>query len=505
MPRVSKVKAGDDLLQKFNARAFNSFADAANSYRKQIGDTPKSKAKGIHYIYVKNTTGYALDRYNIVSVDGIVFGPADNLDEFKNNPCLIAVDPDPQKRIAIVQEPIPVGGIGRSIIDGWSVCKVQGSGATALDTYIKPTSGNRVDFDLHADGGVGQVVYRQGGTSSEWAIVKLGNTSVDSFVVKVTTEVSPKEGDEPGDGAGEIQVVDAFGELQDSGVSLVIYNLTLEAVAYGEIVLVNKEPVSGKWIVVKGGSGAAIFKGRATEHILRDQTGDVIPIGITEVCEETDPEETADPVSVCNYNNKPIWKHSLVTYYAVGSLYLAITSDSAYLMVVEADYPSNADNEFADFAVDMNSCEPYEGGVYDGEGVDEEEEEVILEIHNPYEITIENNDKVLVSYSVSFEKWVALLNMEAVEASGGGECKHGYSSGTITARSGAQWGQGLMAEYVVDDLGEETLLEVPLDVFNKSTIAITNGKSIKASPVKTTTGATIWLVDFKDCDSDTDS
>jgi len=66
-----------------------------------------------------------------LGVTGIVFGPTDNLTEFKNQPTLTGGIPSGQfhaaghvGRFVVLLEPIAAGKIGRGVASAFTVCRV---------------------------------------------------------------------------------------------------------------------------------------------------------------------------------------------------------------------------------------------------------------------------------------------------------------------------------------------------------------------------------------------
>lgn len=340
---------------------------------------------------------------------------------------------------------------------------------------------------------------------------KNSKAPVETYVAKVTSEVSAYEDGTIGDGEARIQTL-VSADLENGNHTITVYSYSATAIPVNTFINVVREPISGKYFICQGGSGAAIFKGKALAHILYMESGEVVPTYITEECEEVvfdpeDEEETPpEPVTICNFEQRPIWKDSVVTYYAVGPALYSICSNSSMLMVCEADYPSDADNDYADFQIDIASIIPVDGGSYPLDTEDEEEEPIILEVHNPFEITVANDDKVIIGYSLDYEKWVVINNLKVVASGGPVGVVHGYvQSGGISGRSGADWGSGLITPYKLDATVEESedTETGAIEVYNKSTIAIPAGASVIAIATKTDTGS-IYVVIYRDCDSDED-
>ncbi len=72
-------------------------------------------------VKVKNASGEARGRFEVLGIDRPIFTPTDSLDTFQNNILLVGVVPDKEDhpgRFCILLEPLDVDGIGLAVISG---------------------------------------------------------------------------------------------------------------------------------------------------------------------------------------------------------------------------------------------------------------------------------------------------------------------------------------------------------------------------------------------------
>ncbi len=174
---LKKVSRGQPL--RIPAMAYNSFIDAAVDFRNRtmsLGkeDRPKDTRNGI--VYVKNNSGADLPQFSVVGLTDILIYPEDNEPEFKRQVALIGevpVHPYHRGKFAILAEPLAEDRIGLAYIEG--ICPVRLY--VFDDTWECPTADidDGTTEDLRAvTYGAASILWRQGGTGLQWAVVRLG-------------------------------------------------------------------------------------------------------------------------------------------------------------------------------------------------------------------------------------------------------------------------------------------------------------------------------------------
>jgi len=182
---MKKVSTGDPL--RIPAQAYNAFIDAARDFQQRTSGisqqvTPGYRSTGI--ILVKNASGENADRCAALGLDSPLFGPSDNLDEFKNRFCLSAVSltSDHKGKFCILLQPLAAGAIGLACVAG--VCPAQ----------VNITEAKHSCADISDEGevascpdGSAQILWKESDTGgSVWCVLRLGADALgthDSLLV----------------------------------------------------------------------------------------------------------------------------------------------------------------------------------------------------------------------------------------------------------------------------------------------------------------------------------
>lgn len=141
--KLTRVNRGQPILPEMRADTWNAFIDAAVAHRMRAGGQPLDVKPTIRRMsasaLVFNDSGTDCEAGDVLGIDGMMIGPADNLRGFRNQPILQGVAPaaDHLGKFAICEEVIPDQGIG------WAV--VAGLAFTRLDDPSKPW--RRADID----------------------------------------------------------------------------------------------------------------------------------------------------------------------------------------------------------------------------------------------------------------------------------------------------------------------------------------------------------------------
>lgn len=186
---LKKVRRGDKL--RIPAATFNAFVDAALDLRQRqqeqsASSTPKVPQMGL--VRIKNTSGSDADRFAVLGIDNPVFTPTDNLDGFKNKPALKGVQPTVSShtgKFAILMEPIKANAMGMGLISGMCPVKIEVASANHKYAEIKAST---VANLKSAVVGPAQILWKESGTGTLWALVRLGVAPMPGmmFAVKVT-------------------------------------------------------------------------------------------------------------------------------------------------------------------------------------------------------------------------------------------------------------------------------------------------------------------------------
>lgn len=171
---LNKVTPGQPL--KIPATAYNAFVDAALAHRavRSGNRAGSSSADTTGIIYVKNTSGSDLGRFSVVGLGDAVLDPATNLENFKNSLMLEGTTPSygtHEGKFAVLTEPIAAGKLGKACLFG--VTPVQINVTDELHVLADIAAGQS-GYLASGETGAAQILYKQAGTGTKWAIVRMG-------------------------------------------------------------------------------------------------------------------------------------------------------------------------------------------------------------------------------------------------------------------------------------------------------------------------------------------
>ncbi len=164
-------------LRSVPAPVWNAMLDAAKAYRQGgqgfAAGPGRDRAGGP--VLVRNDSGEDCAQFDVLGIDGVVIAPADNESEFRQRVALAGIIPsadDHWGRFVVLQEPIPNGGCGLGMVTGATVARVDVQNAN--DWYADVADGNRTQLKSAADYGAARLLWKEAGTGTKWAVVRLG-------------------------------------------------------------------------------------------------------------------------------------------------------------------------------------------------------------------------------------------------------------------------------------------------------------------------------------------
>ncbi len=119
-----KVKTGDPL--SIPATTYNAMLDAAiANMRMQNRPSAIRGDHGVH-VMVRNETGYDLEQFEVLGIDGPVFHPREQPDAFQQTPVLRGVVPEKKHKgkFVVLQEAASMGAVVRACLSGLTVARV---------------------------------------------------------------------------------------------------------------------------------------------------------------------------------------------------------------------------------------------------------------------------------------------------------------------------------------------------------------------------------------------
>jgi len=184
------VRSGEPL--QIPAAAYNAMIDAAQGHRnRRINLAPHGAGFDSLFVYVENTTGQSLQRFDVVGLDGPT--ETQNLDVFCNRIVFKGVVPRAKHKgkFAVLQQDASRNMVVRACVYGATVAKVKVEG----DTEPKYCDIKENETGYLASGGSGaEVLWSDDSTQNRWSIIRIGSGKSTLFPVKLE-----KTGGEQGD------------------------------------------------------------------------------------------------------------------------------------------------------------------------------------------------------------------------------------------------------------------------------------------------------------------
>lgn len=164
----------------FGAGFWNPVLQAAADFRASQSPQPAGPAgllPGQHAIevLVRNESSGTVDRHGVLRISGIAITPTAAEARFRDRPIFIGQAPNGSSThgIVVTIEPIKQNAIGRAIIVGLAVAKVNVT--DAAHKFAKPVNTNTTKFDSDAAEGFPLIYGVHTGTQPSWCAILLGS------------------------------------------------------------------------------------------------------------------------------------------------------------------------------------------------------------------------------------------------------------------------------------------------------------------------------------------
>jgi hypothetical protein len=172
MDPYRSYKAGDQIPR--DAATYSAFADGArlarDSGRSFSAETSEGFRQGA-IIKIKNEAGADLTRGRVLGLGDPIFTPTDSEDAFLREVAFRGgVPSSSQGKFAILLAPIGDNAIGRAYIAG--VCPARVSISDTGHGYADATA--TTDYLESGAAGSAQILWSEGGTGEQWAIIRFG-------------------------------------------------------------------------------------------------------------------------------------------------------------------------------------------------------------------------------------------------------------------------------------------------------------------------------------------
>lgn len=176
---LRKVSPGEPVAM--SAATHNALVDSARDYRmRRLQQRRRARAvfrQPGFSVLVKNSSAGTVRRFGVLALSSPIFTPSDNLDEFLNNPSLFGIAPTgASTSFAVMQEPVAVGKIGRGIVHGFTPVTLSVTSETIADTFATLDTSFGTQGLVAATNGSAEILFKQPGTGTKWALVRLGLT-----------------------------------------------------------------------------------------------------------------------------------------------------------------------------------------------------------------------------------------------------------------------------------------------------------------------------------------
>jgi len=158
-----------------DAATFNAFAEGAR-FARDNQDSPGAFSRQIRrqgeIIKIRNESGGSLTRGRVLGLGDPIFTPADDLDAFKREVAFRGISPSSSTgKYAILLDPIDDNAMGRAYVAG--VPHVRVDITSTAHTCAEVEDANTTSL-VSATTGTAQILWREGGTGEQWAIVRFG-------------------------------------------------------------------------------------------------------------------------------------------------------------------------------------------------------------------------------------------------------------------------------------------------------------------------------------------
>ena len=190
-----KVKSGDPLV--IPATAYNAMLDAAIANMRSSSKPSQVRGEQGLHVLVRNETGYPLEQFEVLGIEGPAFHPRNEPDAFQQTPVLRGVVPKDQHKgkFVVVQEPAAPGCVVRACVSGMTVARVYVESSSSQPKACDIEEGYTYDLTAGSTGGA-SILWIEGGTGAKWALIRIGHGDVSTLFPVVLKKSSGEEGDE---------------------------------------------------------------------------------------------------------------------------------------------------------------------------------------------------------------------------------------------------------------------------------------------------------------------
>ena len=192
-----KVKSGDPLV--IPATAYNAMLDAAIANMKQQNRPSPIRGDQGQHVLVQNESGYPLEQFEVLGIDGPVFHPRNQPDAFQQTPVLRGIVPndDHKGKFVVLQEPAAPGSIVRACLSGLTVARVyvpESDKGYSTPKACDIEEGYTYDLSGGSSGGA-SILWIENGPGEKWALVRIGHGDTSALFPVILEKTGGEAGD----------------------------------------------------------------------------------------------------------------------------------------------------------------------------------------------------------------------------------------------------------------------------------------------------------------------
>lgn len=188
---LRKVRTGESL--NIPAATWNAFVDTARKLRAAEHDLDSLLARSLPSfaaIKVKNTSAADRARFSVLGLDAPIITPTASLDGFKQRPQIkgvVPTDADHTGKFCILYEPLRNNITGWGLVSGPALVQIDVVHASHRFADVKNSDSTKLKSS-HC--GSAEILWKESGTGTKWALVRLGPYSPGQVLAKLEADWS---------------------------------------------------------------------------------------------------------------------------------------------------------------------------------------------------------------------------------------------------------------------------------------------------------------------------
>jgi hypothetical protein len=185
------VQPGQPL--EMPAQAFNTFVDVGRWFRnqrQQSGAQIVADVFSANIAKLKNTSGGDRGRFHVLGLNEPIFTPTDNLTTFQNTITFKGITPDANLhwgKWGLLLDPLKANAIGRALLAGLAVVQIDVVETVHAFADILPTYTDKLRSGWI---GAAEILWKESGTGTKWAIIRLGAPIYVTYVGKTDASIA---------------------------------------------------------------------------------------------------------------------------------------------------------------------------------------------------------------------------------------------------------------------------------------------------------------------------